>query len=353
MTSGTPWLNWHDRLHRQLLRDPQWLPKGTTLVLAISGGQDSMALLGLLRDLRRQHHWSLHLWHGDHGWHPGSAQIARDLQHWCLNEQLELSISRADSGVTSTEAKARAWRYAELTYLCRRRQANGDATITVVTGHTANDRAETLLLQLSRGTDLAGLGSLRRQRPLNADSGDAIRLSRPLLGFSRSETAAICQDLHLPVWLDPSNSDPRFDRNRIRQEVLPVLEALHPGCSQRMAGLSERFAHVRDTQQELLELALDALFDGVGLQRKRLEALSAGMRRNLLAHWFQHHQLPSLSAHHLDQLSDALGPSKPPGHRDLPGGWHLRWNRNVVQLQRLDPGGNPNGSGDANRHSQV
>ena len=86
MTSGTPWLNWHHRLHRQLLQDPQWLPKGTTLVLAISGGQDSMALLGLLRDLRRQHHWSLQLWHGDHGWHPGSAQTARDLQLWFLNE---------------------------------------------------------------------------------------------------------------------------------------------------------------------------------------------------------------------------------------------------------------------------
>ena len=353
MRSGRPWLNWHDRLHRQLLQDPQWLPKGSTLVLAISGGQDSMALLGLLRDLRRQHHWSLQLWHGDHGWHPGSAQTARDLQLWCLNEQLQLSLSRATSGVTGSEAKARAWRYAELTQLCRQRQANGDASITVVTGHTATDRAETLLLQLSRGTDLTGLGSLRRQRPLNTGSGDGIRLSRPLLGFSRSDTAAICHDLQLPVWLDPSNSDPHFDRNRIRQEVLPVLEALHPGCSERMAALSERLSQVRDSQQELLELALDSLLDGSGLQRKRLGALTAGMRRNLLAHWFQRHQLPSLSARQLDNLSNALGPSKPPGHRDLPGGWRLQWSRNVVQLNQLEPGGNPNAARDTGRHSQV
>ena len=333
MRSGRPWLNWHDRLHRQLLQDPQWLPKGSTLVLAISGGQDSMALLGLLRDLRRQHHWSLQLWHGDHGWHPGSAQTARDLQLWCLNEQLQLSLSRATSGVTGSEAKARAWRYAELTQLCRQRQANGDASITVVTGHTATDRAETLLLQLSRGTDLTGLGSLRRQRPLNTGSGDGIRLSRPLLGFSRSDTAAICHDLQLPVWLDPSNSDPHFDRNRIRQEVLPVLEALHPGCSQRMAALSERLSQVRDTQEELLELALNGLRDGSVLQRQRLEALTAGMRRNLLAQWLQQHKLPNLSARQLDHLSDALGPSKPPGQRDLPSGWRLRWSRTVVRLE--------------------
>ena len=92
MTAGEPWLNWHDRLHRQLLQNPQLLPKGTTLLLAVSGGQDSMALLGLLRDLSDQHHWTLELWHGDHGWHPESALIASDLASWCQTQQLKLLV---------------------------------------------------------------------------------------------------------------------------------------------------------------------------------------------------------------------------------------------------------------------
>ena len=69
-----------------------------------------------------------------------------------------------------------------------------------------------------------------------------IELVRPLLAFCRSETAQLCQELDLPIWLDPSNSDPRFSRNRVRHEVLPVLEALHPGASTRISQLSERIS---------------------------------------------------------------------------------------------------------------
>ena len=118
MRAGEPWLNWHDRLHRQLLQNPQLLPKGTTLLLAVSGGQDSMALLGLLRDLSDRHHWTLQLWHGDHGWHPESARIASDLGSWCQTQQLPLLISTSSFSTTGSEAKARAWRYTELHQAC-------------------------------------------------------------------------------------------------------------------------------------------------------------------------------------------------------------------------------------------
>ena len=67
---AAPWSPFHLRLHRLLLRRPQLLPPHATLLLAVSGGQDSMALVGLLRDLQRLHHWRLLLWHGDHGWRP-------------------------------------------------------------------------------------------------------------------------------------------------------------------------------------------------------------------------------------------------------------------------------------------
>ena len=88
----------------------------------------------------------------------------------------------------------------------------------VVTGHTASDRAETLLLQLARGSHRRGLASLRPQRPLTA----ALTLVRPLLLFTRAETSQIHAQLGLPLWPDASNADPRYSRNRLREEVLPV-----------------------------------------------------------------------------------------------------------------------------------
>ena len=77
------WTSWHDRLHRRLLMQPQLLPQGSSLLLAVSGGQDSMALLALLQDLAPLHGWSLSLWHGDHRWHDGSSRIAAELSNWC------------------------------------------------------------------------------------------------------------------------------------------------------------------------------------------------------------------------------------------------------------------------------
>ena len=165
------WTSWHDRLHRRLLMQPQLLPKGSSLLLAVSGGQDSMALLALLKDLAPLHGWDLNLWHGDHGWHDNSSRIAAELSSWCKQRQLSLQVDQAAPGEVPSEAKARQWRYERLAQ--RGNQAGAD----VVTGHTASDRAETMLLQLARGSDLAGLAALPSVRPL---SPEGPRLRRPL-----------------------------------------------------------------------------------------------------------------------------------------------------------------------------
>ena len=318
------WTSWHHRLHQRLLRHPQLLPDGARLLLAISGGQDSMTLLRLLQDLRQQHQWSLQLWHGDHGWHPGSAGVASALQHWCTGQGFELTVEQAPAQLAQTEAAARRWRYEALERQARRIGADA------VTGHTASDRAETLLLQMARGTDLAGLASLRPVRPLSPD-GPCLR--RPLLGFSRADTTRICRDLALPVWEDPSNHSSAFARNRIRTEVLPVLEALHPDCSRRMAAQAERLSDVRDTQLELSALVLEQLQTGDGLDRRRLGELSHASRRQLLAQWLQRQGVPSLDAPLLDQLSSRLDAGTPGGSSHLPGGWQLHWKGNSLKLQ--------------------
>ena len=304
---------------------PQLLPQGSSLLLAVSGGQDSMALLALLQDLAPLHGWSLSLWHGDHRWHQGSSQIAAELNSWCQQHQLPLQVDQATLGEVPSEAKARQWRYERLEQ--RGRQAGAD----VVTGHTASDRAETMLLQLARGSDLAGLAALPSVRPLSPE-GPLLR--RPLLHLQRHDTLQICRELALPIWEDPSNQSPEFARNRIRQEVLPVLETLHPGSTQRMSDLAERVSQVRDTQTELSQMALKLLQTAAGLDRRGLGALSSASRRLLLAQWLQQQGVPALPASQLDELSRRLESGAPGGAADLAGGWQLSWKGAELVLQQ-------------------
>ena len=317
------WTSWHHQLHNRLRQKPQLLPAGARLLLAISGGQDSMALLGLLLELQHQHRWTLQLWHGDHGWHASSTTVAAELQEWCSRQDLKLELQRAPGELARTEAAARRWRYDTLEQLARSSGAD------VVTGHTASDRAETMLLQVARGSDLAGLTTLRPVRPLSADGP---QLRRPLLGFSRADTAAICRDLTLPVWEDPSNQSASFARNRIRHEVLPVLEELHPGCSRRMAEQAERLSQLQDTQTELSALVLEQLQNGDGLNRRQIGTLSSATRRQLLAQWLQTQGVPAIDAAQLDQLSTKLTTGAPGGSSHLPGGWQLHWRGDAIRL---------------------
>ena len=340
------WSPHHQRLHRHLLRHPELLPDGASLLLAVSGGQDSMALTVLLADLRRLHHWRLTLWHGDHGWRAEAAQQAGELQAWAHNQALPFLLEQA-AEPPAGEAAARRWRYD-----CLRRQAAALAIPRVVTGHTASDRAETLLLNLARGSHRRGLASLRPARSLSAEAEpeqEPIRLVRPLLPFSREDTGRICRELEAPIWEDSTNQEIRFGRNRLRAEVMPVLEALHPGAVQRIGALAGRLEEELDGQDELVALALRALMPTPEdtsrvLRREGLGRLGLGNRRLLLAHWLALHDVPAQPARVLENLASRLGSGRGSGACDLADGWRLRWDRSTVVLQFPaipDPGHGP------------
>ena len=343
------WSPYHLRLHQLLRRRPELLPQGASLLVALSGGQDSMALTGLLLDLRRLHHWSLQLWHGDHRWRPESSQQAREIAAWASGQGLEIQLAswewqptdQQSTDLQSTdqqstdqqssnqqqppsEASARAWRYAGLVE-CAQQRGCGH----VVTGHTASDRAETLLLNLARGSDRRGLASLQERRPL----AEGLQLVRPLLIFSREETARICQALQLPIWLDSSNTELRYSRNRVRSAVLPVLEELHPGATRRIGSTAARMAADLQGELELLDLALQPLSLGPrSLRRQPLIGLEAANQRRLLHHWIARNSGLVLTATALGNLLSRIASYKGPGQVDLPGDWHLTWSKSILQL---------------------
>jgi len=317
------WSTYHLRLHQRLLREPLLLPPGAQLLLAVSGGQDSMALTALMLDLQRLHHWQLQLWHGNHCWRQESEQQAAALAAWAKSKNLKIQID-SWANPLHTEAAAREWRYS-----CLEQQAKTEGCQIVLTAHTANDRSETLLLHLARGSHRRGLGSLMAQRQLCP----GIQLVRPLLNFSRADTARICETLAIPIWLDPSNTDQRFSRNRIRNEVLPVLEQLHPGATQRMAATAEGFSAEQENYGELLDLALKALqADDSKIQRKKLMALSIPCRGQLLQHWLLQQGLAAMGASQIKQLWPQLESSRGPNQMVLAKGKTLEWDRLHIWL---------------------
>ncbi|MEB3322875.1 MAG: ATP-binding protein, partial [Synechococcaceae cyanobacterium] len=205
------------------------------------------------------------------------------------------------------------------------------------------------LLNLARGSHRRGLGALRASRPLSPEGeptdgeGPApLRLVRPLLLLSRSETARFCRERGLPVWPDASNDDLRFRRNRVRAEILPVLEELHPGAVARISALAGRLAEEEEQAGELAALALRALALPPGeagaagpqaLQREGFTALSPAGQRRLLQLWIRGRCGRGLAAPQLEELVAALAPGRGPGMRDLAGGWRLCWDRRTVGLR--------------------
>lgn len=170
---------------------------GTEVSLAVSGGADSLALLALAvhRGCR------VTAYHVDHGLRPGSAAEADVVASTAarLGAKFEALSVRVAPG-PNLEARARAARY-------------GALPADVLTGHTADDQAETVLLNLLRGAALDGLAGFRPDR-------------RPLRRLRRAETRALCAALDLAPVDDPTNANPAHRRNRVRHELLPLLDAV-------------------------------------------------------------------------------------------------------------------------------
>lgn len=202
------------------------------LIVAVSGGPDSVALLALLADWARQGRPRLLAVTVDHGLRPEAAQEAQMVGRLCSS----LGVEHRTKGWpghkpgTGVQEKARAARYG---LLAEEARALGSAAI--VTAHTLDDQAETLLMRMAAGSGLAGLSGMA---PRSAVHG--VVLARPLLGVAKARLVATCQARGLAFVRDPSNDDPRFARIRWRK-LLPVL-AREGLSAERLGQLAHRSA---------------------------------------------------------------------------------------------------------------
>lgn len=159
-------------------------------------------------------------------------------------------------------------------------------------------------------------------------------LVRPLQSFTRQDTERICRREGWPIWQDATNAQLELSRNRIRAQVLPVLEELHPGAALRISDQAERLAAEQEQQQELLDLALIPLESGpLQLDRRALLRLSAAGQGLLLQHWLRNRRGQELDSRSLAALLPRLAMQRGPGQMDLTAGWQLHWRGTTLALR--------------------
>lgn len=229
MMEQPTWTLRHAQLH-QTLRHRNLLKPDQRILVAVSGGQDSLCLMRLLLDLQPKWSWHLAIAHCNHRWRPDADANAEYVASLAALSELPYFSAIATTPLTS-EADARDWRYRELVAI-----AETQGYSVIATGHTASDRAETLLYNLIRGSGSDGLQALTWQRSLTPQ----VQLVRPLLNVTRTETAQICNDFQISVWHDTTNDNPRYARNRLRHEVMPYLSThFNPKLDRALATTAE------------------------------------------------------------------------------------------------------------------
>lgn len=218
---------------RQFIERESLLRPEDKLVVAVSGGPDSLCLLGLLRELGL---WELHVAHLDHGLRPESAADAEFVQQTAEAWGLRATTGKVDleplmEAGHNLEEAARIARYRFLVGVAREQPAD-----VVVTGHTASDQAETILMHLLRGAGPAGLGGMSPRQDLSTweflDLERPLTLVRPLLQLTREETEAYCRSQQLSPRVDATNWDRERLRSRLRHDVMPALREVQPALDE-------------------------------------------------------------------------------------------------------------------------
>lgn len=262
---------------RDAFRRGRWLAPGETVLAAVSGGADSMALLHALRRLAPAANWRVAAAHVNHGLRGEEAD--RDeafVRCQCAAWGVPLFVHRADVAAEAAaqgeglEEAGRRVRYAFFEELCAR-----EGFARVATAHTASDNVETLLLHLARGSGLRGMGGIRPAMG---------RVIRPLLDCSREEIEAYCRENAIPFVTDGTNADAAYSRNRIRLQAVPALRAVNP----RLEAAAARLARAARTDEDYLQRQAAALLeaarlDGGGYDRAALAAAHPALTRRVLA----------------------------------------------------------------------
>ena len=257
------------------------IPHGSALCVGLSGGLDSTVLLEILAEHAVPAGYRLSALHVNHGLSPNADAWARHCERLCANQGVPLAVEHVRVNAASpegVEGAARTARYAA--YAARPEPF-------VVLAHHLDDQAETVLMQLLRGTGLKGISAMPELRPL---LGTQRQVFRPLLDYSRAQLKAYAEERALRWIDDESNASTRFDRNYVRLEVGPRFDERYPGWRDALVRFARHAASANDLLEQLA--AVDGVpprpGDALPLDRtltaeRRANVLRAFLARNAVA----------------------------------------------------------------------
>jgi tRNA(Ile)-lysidine synthase len=294
------------------------LDRGDIVVVAVSGGPDSVCLLDVLHRISSRMELTLHVAHVDHGLSDDSEMIAGRVATRAAEAGFDVHVVRApDLAGPNLHARAREFRYGFFDIVCQQTGARG-----IATAHTLDDRAETTLARLVHGAGPAVLAGLK--------PADGNRI-RPLLGVRRAETRAYCEELVLEFHDDPGNTDLRFERAAVRTKLIaPIEEHWGEGAIRAIATSAERLAEDSDALGDIAERLYADLTstDEGSFPRAALAAVPRAVRRRLLETAVGRVRDRSAG---IDEVLDALeGDPKPDARFALPGGREI-----VIEKDRV------------------
>ncbi|OHB29385.1 MAG: tRNA lysidine(34) synthetase TilS [Desulfuromonadaceae bacterium GWC2_58_13] len=308
-----------DREFIRVVRENRLLAAGDRVLVAVSGGPDSVALLGLLCRNATALEIVVTVAHLDHRIRQESEADARFVDRLCADLGVGLTVGAADVPTLAHadgEGLEAAGRRARRHFLLETADAQNCAVIAL--GHHRGDQAETFLQRLLRGTGASGLASMAMRND---------RFIRPLLPFSRNRLLEFLDEAGLPYVEDESNRDPRFTRNRIRHHLLPLMRSFNPRIDEHLTALSRRFAVEEDfwRQQENRTLAEMARPDGDGLtlDRSKLLDIHPALRARVLRRALEQVRgdLLEIDSDHLMAIDSLLCGARPQGELHLPRAW--------------------------------
>ena len=303
----------------------------TSPAVALSGGLDSMVLLRLAHAWALEEGLPLHAFHVHHGLSPHADDWLAHCERVCAALGIAFDFRRVSipKDKSGTEAAARRLRYAALGEMCREHGAG-----VLLTAHHLDDQAETVLLQLLRGSGPAGLSGMDgANRAPGLLGSEALVMARPLLSQARVALEAYAGGQGLAWVEDESNRDPRYARNALRHQVMPALASGFPGFQERIARSA---AHAASAQRLLDELAaqdLAASLDGDALDLARIAGLSRDRIHNLLRHLFTVRGLAMPSTAWLGEMVAQLFSAREDAQLKLTHpGCHIRRHRGKLHI---------------------